>query len=392
MPAPPASTCPIELRPRYTAEPFLTDRMADALVAADLVVGRAGSSTCAELTAAGVASILVPYPYAGAHQRYNARVPRPTQGAAIGRRRRGARRRPAAWPRSSALRDDGRRDADGRGRETPRPAGRRERAGRTSCWRSADARARCRRRPRRERRCRRRDRSARRARRRARSRAAGGRAAGAADHAARRGPRRSPGGARRRSTSSSALLRLAREAGVPAFVLGKGSDVVVADAGIRGLVVRIRADAATIDGTTLTRRGRRVDDRARQALRGGRPRRASTGRSAFQAPSAARSGRTPAPTVARWRRSSREVEVLGADGDARAPGCRTSAASPTASRASSTATRSCSARRSSSSAASRRRSVRSSTVTRRSAGRPSRWPTRTPAASSATHPTTTPAG
>ncbi|MEP6680092.1 MAG: glycosyltransferase, partial [Chloroflexota bacterium] len=39
------------LRERYLIEPFLTDRMADALVAADLVVGRAGSSTCAELTA-----------------------------------------------------------------------------------------------------------------------------------------------------------------------------------------------------------------------------------------------------------------------------------------------------------------------------------------------------
>jgi UDP-N-acetylglucosamine--N-acetylmuramyl-(pentapeptide) pyrophosphoryl-undecaprenol N-acetylglucosamine transferase len=63
---------PAELRSRYAAEPFLTDRMADALVAADLVVGRAGSSTCAELTAAGVASVLVPYPFAGAHQRYNA--------------------------------------------------------------------------------------------------------------------------------------------------------------------------------------------------------------------------------------------------------------------------------------------------------------------------------
>ena len=63
---------PAELRPRYAAEPFLTDRMADVLVAADLVVGRAGSSTCAELTAAGVASVLVPYPFAGAHQRYNA--------------------------------------------------------------------------------------------------------------------------------------------------------------------------------------------------------------------------------------------------------------------------------------------------------------------------------
>jgi UDP-N-acetylglucosamine--N-acetylmuramyl-(pentapeptide) pyrophosphoryl-undecaprenol N-acetylglucosamine transferase len=63
---------PRELRPRYTAEPFLTDRMADALVAADLVLGRAGSSTCAELAAVGVASILVPYPHAGDHQRYNA--------------------------------------------------------------------------------------------------------------------------------------------------------------------------------------------------------------------------------------------------------------------------------------------------------------------------------
>jgi UDP-N-acetylglucosamine--N-acetylmuramyl-(pentapeptide) pyrophosphoryl-undecaprenol N-acetylglucosamine transferase len=63
---------PEALRSRYTAEPFLTDRMADALVAADLVLGRAGSSTCAELAAAGAPSILVPYPYAGAHQRYNA--------------------------------------------------------------------------------------------------------------------------------------------------------------------------------------------------------------------------------------------------------------------------------------------------------------------------------
>ncbi len=63
---------PEAMRSSYTAEPFLTDRMADALVAADLVVGRAGSSTCAELAAAGVPSILVPYPFAGAHQRYNA--------------------------------------------------------------------------------------------------------------------------------------------------------------------------------------------------------------------------------------------------------------------------------------------------------------------------------
>ncbi|HEY6608085.1 MAG TPA: UDP-N-acetylglucosamine--N-acetylmuramyl-(pentapeptide) pyrophosphoryl-undecaprenol N-acetylglucosamine transferase [Candidatus Limnocylindria bacterium] len=73
---------PDGLRARYIAEPFLTDRMADALVAADLVVGRAGSSTCAELAAVGVASILVPYPHAGAHQRYNARY-LAEQGAAV---------------------------------------------------------------------------------------------------------------------------------------------------------------------------------------------------------------------------------------------------------------------------------------------------------------------
>jgi UDP-N-acetylglucosamine--N-acetylmuramyl-(pentapeptide) pyrophosphoryl-undecaprenol N-acetylglucosamine transferase len=61
-----------ELRDRYRPVPFLAEEMGEALVAADLVLGRAGSSTCAEVTAVGVASILVPYPYAGAHQRENA--------------------------------------------------------------------------------------------------------------------------------------------------------------------------------------------------------------------------------------------------------------------------------------------------------------------------------
>jgi UDP-N-acetylmuramate dehydrogenase len=49
-----------------------------------------------------------------------------------------------------------------------------------------------------------------------------------------------------------AVLGLAREAGVHPFLVGKGSDLVVADAGIRGLVIRVRADAATIEDTTLT--------------------------------------------------------------------------------------------------------------------------------------------
>jgi UDP-N-acetylmuramate dehydrogenase len=47
------------------------------------------------------------------------------------------------------------------------------------------------------------------------------------------------------------LIEAALDAGVPSFVLGKGSDLVVADAGIRGLVIRPRADGAAIDGTRL---------------------------------------------------------------------------------------------------------------------------------------------
>jgi len=48
-----------------------------------------------------------------------------------------------------------------------------------------------------------------------------------------------------------AALALAREAGTPIFMLGNGSDLVVSDAGIRGLVVRNRARSVRTDGTTL---------------------------------------------------------------------------------------------------------------------------------------------
>lgn len=46
-------------------------------------------------------------------------------------------------------------------------------------------------------------------------------------------------------------LEMAREAGIELRVLGKGSDIVVADAGIRGLVIRNRADGIAIEGTTV---------------------------------------------------------------------------------------------------------------------------------------------
>jgi UDP-N-acetylglucosamine--N-acetylmuramyl-(pentapeptide) pyrophosphoryl-undecaprenol N-acetylglucosamine transferase len=63
---------PEPVRERYRPEPFLRDEMADALVASDLLVGRAGSSTIAEATALGLPMVVVPYPHAGAHQRANA--------------------------------------------------------------------------------------------------------------------------------------------------------------------------------------------------------------------------------------------------------------------------------------------------------------------------------
>ena len=52
-------------------EPFIED-MAEALSEADLVVGRAGAGAVSEICAVGRASLLIPYPFAGDHQRFNA--------------------------------------------------------------------------------------------------------------------------------------------------------------------------------------------------------------------------------------------------------------------------------------------------------------------------------
>ena len=66
-------------------QPFIDD-MAAALAWADLVVCRSGALTVAELAAAGVASVLIPFPHAvDDHQRVNAEfLVRGHQGQAAG--------------------------------------------------------------------------------------------------------------------------------------------------------------------------------------------------------------------------------------------------------------------------------------------------------------------
>lgn len=61
--------------------PFVSD-MPQAIADADLVIGRAGAGTVSEICAVGRPSLLIPYPFAGDHQRFNAQ-PLVDAGAAI---------------------------------------------------------------------------------------------------------------------------------------------------------------------------------------------------------------------------------------------------------------------------------------------------------------------
>ena len=76
-----AAALPAHVRQRYLVRPFFDD-IGPHIAGSDLVVMRAGGSSLAECSALGRPMVLVPYPHAGGHQRYNA-APYADAGAAL---------------------------------------------------------------------------------------------------------------------------------------------------------------------------------------------------------------------------------------------------------------------------------------------------------------------
>ncbi len=72
---------PPAVRGSYHVFSYLYEEMVPAMLSADMAIARAGAATMGEFAAAGLPSILVPYPYSGQHQEANAEF-MASQGAA----------------------------------------------------------------------------------------------------------------------------------------------------------------------------------------------------------------------------------------------------------------------------------------------------------------------
>ena len=155
--------------------------------------------------------------------------------------------------------------------------------------------------------------------------AAGGRSAGAADDPARRGHAPTASPRRRPSTSSSAVIQARARGGrsrtsCSARAVTSSSPMPASAASSSASAPTRRRSMARADpaeaGASMTALAKRCARRRARRLR--------LGDQHSRLRSAAPCGPTPGRTAVRWRRSSREVEVLGADGAARAPASRTS--------------------------------------------------------------------
>ncbi len=247
---------PESLRRRYRPYPFLRDEMLAALAAADLVVGRAGSSTLAEVTALGLPMVVVPYPHAAGHQRANAvslvaagaarlveddafdaaalleaaaLLDDPAAHAAMSAAARGLGRPGAADAVAElvmAAAVSGAVPGPGRGRAAL-PGSRRVIAGFDAIATGTDIQRRI------------------------------GVKTSRDEPLARFTTMRVGGPADLFATVHNAhelraLVRFARTRGLPHVVLGRGSDLVIADAGIRGLVIQVRAEGSRTVGDRYT--------------------------------------------------------------------------------------------------------------------------------------------